>query len=172
MDAQSVTSHSETGETAASPVARDGHRRKPDQQSFDGVIAELAAWLLADDGPIAEDERIARAAVSPPWRHDKEAAYGNDRTVFGSRRDRADLLHVVARFDGAWNATRNAEHIMRWDPARVLAECAAKRRIVEGYRLHDPASRTDVAVALAYTMQTLAQVYADRPGWRDEWTTS
>jgi hypothetical protein len=62
----------------------------------------LTEFLLAR---IAEDEAVARAlSYSPRWimAHDMPDAFPG----------------VV-------------EQIMRWDPARVLAECAAKRRIVE-----------------------------------------
>lgn len=59
-----------------------------------------------------------------------------------------------------------AEHIARWDPARVLAEVEAKRQILDLWETVDPgpAGLTLVEVILA-----LAQPYASRPGFRDEW---
>jgi HEAT repeat protein len=54
---------------------------------------------------------------------------------------------------------------VRWDSARVLAECEAKRRIVE--RVSDVAWATysvrDVVLEL------LALPYADHPDYRKEW---
>lgn len=62
----------------------------------------------------------------------------------------------------------------RW--RRVLAECGAKRRIVE---LHDEAlhaefDRRDASAMGAWLMhqdvlRALASVYADAPGFREEW---
>jgi hypothetical protein len=117
------------------------------------VTGDLAAWLLADDGPIAEDERVAR-----------EASDGPDGSL---------------SVDGpGWPA-----HIARWDPARVLAECAAKRAIVEAHRsrpfefchtcLELRPERQGEQITRAYapcpTLLALAQPFAGRSGWRDEW---
>ena len=68
-----------------------------------------------------------------------------------------------------------------WHPGRVLAECAAKRAIVEAYRAelamdylrerdghpHGPATPY-----LAGVVRILSRPYAGRPGWREEWGTS
>lgn len=63
-------------------------------------------------------------------------------------------------------------------PSRVLAECEAKRRIVEQYadaerrRVADP---LDMAVAprrvfaLERVLRALALPYADHPDYREEW---
>ena len=51
------------------------------------------------------------------------------------------------------------------DPARVLAEVAAKRRIVEHCEVdHLVASPGD-----PYVLQLLALPYADHSDWREEW---
>jgi hypothetical protein len=50
--------------------------------------------------------------------------------------------------------------IARWDPARVLAECAAKRRIVEMYAGQH---------GQPYVLHFLALPYADHPDYRQEW---
>ena len=69
-----------------------------------------------------------------------------------------------------------------YDPARVLAECAAKRRIVE---LHEPNGETCSVCALqdgskygdgwgaedwpCSTLRALALPYADHEAFREEW---
>lgn len=74
-------------------------------------------------------------------------------------------------------------HIARHDPARVLAECTAKRRIVEASRSEaidaafyavpelpaddDWAHGAEWAFGLA--LRALAQPYADHPDFREEW---
>lgn len=58
------------------------------------------------------------------------------------------------------------------EPGRVLAECEAKRAIVDGYwpaTLNDlDASDENTPVPL-WTIKVLAAVYADHPDYREEW---
>lgn len=78
-----------------------------------------------------------------------------------------------------------AVHMARHDPARVLAECVAKRRIVElhsryecdtaGYPGHERCGeiavcdKCDDARFPCDTLRLLALPYADHPDWREEW---
>jgi len=65
------------------------------------------------------------------------------------------------------------------DPARVLAECEAKRRIVERYadcvsRQSEPDYSTTEALIQSseyedWTLLALASVYADHADFREEW---
>jgi hypothetical protein len=68
-----------------------------------------------------------------------------------------------------------AHHIARHDPARVLVEVEAKRRILDTYeeatnfyRVHVAAPAGEVH-GLWTAIQWLALPYADQPGYRDEW---
>jgi hypothetical protein len=58
-----------------------------------------------------------------------------------------------------------------WTSARVLAECDAKRRIVEQYA---PAldSDPDSVPLLTWILELLALPYADRPGYDPSWAPS
>jgi hypothetical protein len=116
---------------------------------------ELTEFLLAR---IAEDEAVARAAEPGPWvvgtttepvwapgrgEHwgervfTREQEYPQTVTVRGthvaSKSERPRMIADMAR--GYLNSLHEptSEHIARHDPARVLAECEAKRRIVEQY---------------------------------------
>ncbi len=79
-------------------------------------------------------------------------------------------------------------HIARWDPARVLAEVAAKREILRQlefaareYAELDAVvgptmmQRLDLVAAagklywLEFAARALARPFAGRPGWRPEW---
>jgi hypothetical protein len=73
-----------------------------------------------------------------------------------------------------------ANHIARWDPARVLAEVEAKRRILDDYDIVVSAIRRVDDVEgnrLLYArlearesdIRWLAQPYAGHEGWREEW---
>lgn len=48
---------------------------------------------------------------------------------------------------------------------RVLAECEAKRRIVE----REMNSQTPITYRREFVLRDLAGVYADHPDYRDEW---
>lgn len=117
---------------------------------------DLITWLRAQ---LDADERVARAATPGPWvwlagRVFQE--HGDDRIVVPTVND----LAVVEPEDLA--------HIARHDPARVLAEVQAKRRLVseaEHYLNYE-----DHGLPLAEWILTfLALPYADVPGYRDEW---
>lgn len=116
-------------------------------------MTTLTDFLLAR---IAEDEEIARSAALPPWKHEGYAV--------------ANHTLIVETDD-----VEDAEHIARWDPTRVLAECEAKRRIVELHRSDigaDPCDAHDASLASVDcdTLLALAQVYADHPDFDPAWT--
>lgn len=136
-------------------------------------MSDLVEFLLTR---IAEDEGVAQAATSGPWvRYGKGRFY--DYTVGlapafvpwpqtgGNRspgRDySAEVVGGVQEADGA--------HIARWDPARVLAECEAKRRIVGYHSVPDPHDHGEGCPGCD-TMRALALPYADHPDYRAEWS--
>lgn len=54
--------------------------------------------------------------------------------------------------------------------ARVLAQCAAHRRIVERLTCPEaPDCGDHDCMTIDEDRRLLASVYADHPGWRDEW---
>jgi hypothetical protein len=112
----------------------------------------LADFLLAR---IAEDEGTAQAALEyldmvAPDRHD----YG-----------------IAVAHPGV-------SHEMRWTPEHVLAECEAKRQIVEAYTIEDfhygnspwDGCGDDCEwKALEWALKLLALPYASHPDYREEW---
>ncbi len=87
---------------------------------------QIAEFLLQR---IAEDEECARRATQGRWKlwgmqvRSDPVGDGNLNTS----RPVAETSHEAGLH------TWNASHTARWDPARVLAECEAKRRIVQLY---------------------------------------
>lgn len=181
-------------------------------------MSDLDDFLLAR---IAEDEDAAQAAIDSerPGSHWHWVMDGNDtpvrrghlqgaqddgetvslRTVeeYPTRSGVGPLPHSVIQFGEVHGG--GGEHIARWDPARVLAECEAKRQIVaehpevtvwstgesySGDRIDEPewfcgrcvdtSARqpwTDVD-RVEYpcpTLRLLALPYADHPDYRQEW---
>lgn len=153
-------------------------------------MGDLVRWLGEQ---LDEDKRIAQAAIEAEFLmcgrwlargpYGDDDRYGNIQSEQNEQIIEEDLLwpHVV--------------HVAEWDPARILREIDAKRRIV---RLHaitvekadttpfDPATgeprpdEYDVTCSLCgwvsddpasacLTLRLLALPYADRPGYREEW---
>jgi hypothetical protein len=114
----------------------------------------LVEFLLAR---ISEDETAARAAFQIVDGRDVGGWYWSNagNAVFVDDSDQAVAC-------GPWQQLmhqRSAHHMVRWDPERVVAECVAKRRVVERQRGR---ARTGV-------LRHLALVYADHPDYRDRW---
>lgn len=141
-----------------------------------------------------EDEQLARHAAHI-------AREGGTRWVVSTTRYVEDYAFVSittappsvievagSGFDGTGgvHGLVYAEHIARHDPARVLADIAAKRRLVEGYpkleqriaevRKNDPttysydhAKFAGMREAAEAVLLQLASVYADHPDYNPAW---
>ena len=132
---------------------------------------------------IAEDESAARAVEplgsypdfggreQPDWwvhEHGRWDAGGYPSRAF---KDRTDAPPAERR-----KAQAVVEHFNRHDPARVLAECEAKRRIVALHRQAEIdcnetwCEEYEGSLSSLYeTMQALALPYADHEQFREEW---
>lgn len=155
---------------------------------------DLVAWL---EQQLAEDEQAARIIANggyEPVIWYAEDARPGQQWVAIHRRERTSTDPPGVYEDSgeagevpvAIVANSRCEHlhIVRWDPARVLAEVRSKREIVG---LHGPfrlaQDQTVGCATCSYrddqdelcvqfpcaTLRTLAQPYAGRPGWRAEW---
>lgn len=146
----------------------------------------IVDFLLAR---IAEDEAAAREASPSPWSYPGiESVAGG--TLYDATRRIADIFYEhVNDHDGSIvrhllvpEADANGRHIARHDPTRVLAECEAKRRIVESA---DEATGLDMQVDSEFRvgprdkstepylgdtiLRALALPYAAHPEYRPEW---
>lgn len=129
----------------------------------------LTEFLIAR---IAEDEAWARAATPGPWYwdapSDRKWPEGDEslRTSGQQSDGRYDDSVLHAWGHDAYGIAGRAEdraHIARFDPARVLAECAAKRFIV---RLLDSVEFTE-ADALREILVALAMIWEDHPDYAE-----
>jgi len=124
---------------------------------------DLVTWL---GHQLDDDERVARAAVATAPESEGRWECG------GSRVDHV-TGHLVAGFEACWDGgvemdEANAEHIARWDPARVLAEVEGQRARVAVLAniLNDPPPFAGLAESF---LKLEARPYAGQPGWREEW---
>ena len=114
-----------------------------------------------------EDEALAREAPAGPWYIGNAVDPTQPCSVhtFPSVRLVADGLNWLV-----------AEHIARQNPARVLAEVEAKRRILAVHRPYVPEpdqACLGCAGGIMFTscpvVRLLALPYADHPDYCDEW---
>ncbi len=120
------------------------------------VMEELVAFLRAR---IDEDEASARAATAGRW-YAQDGGVTTDEEewpVSGveTKRERADRVHIA-----------------RWDPRRVLAECAMKRVLVDRAVANEERWGPDWDPDYdGYLLPALAAVYSGHPDFRAEWVT-
>jgi len=110
------------------------------------VKMTLTEFLLAR---IAEDEGAARDAY-----YDGQRWVSEEEVVVAADKELDPVLYLDRK--------RDAHHAQNWPPARVLAECEAKRRLVRWCgQWGEPAFREPLAF--------LAIPYADHSDYREEW---
>jgi hypothetical protein len=130
----------------------------------------LAEFLLAR---IAEDEAAAlirgKEGMTQRLRDQSEEI----AKLYGDPDPPEDDVKLA---DTLWfNAQDVADYADRFDPVWVLAECEAKRRIVEVHASggawcdHCNADRPGDAADSCPTIQLLALPYADHPDYQQEW---
>jgi hypothetical protein len=119
---------------------------------------------------IAEDEAGARSALDGifddgVWTTAEDWGGGNCR-VHGKG---------IIIYDEGGHDEEQAAHIARWDPARVLAECAAKRAVISNvgpYSCDQAHPQFDVYHPdghLSPVLRALAAVYSDHPDYDKDW---
>lgn len=115
-----------------------------------------------------EDEQSARAATAGPW-------YVDD---IDQELRTADVYSADGRVTSAYTepccSVEDATHMARHDPARVLVEVEAKRRIIDEYERYAAERRRAMGGWDSYSevspiLAALAAVYADHPDYRQEW---
>jgi len=145
---------------------------------------DLVRWLGAQ---LDEDERIARGADPGPWKSESLGRHDQSVIKLG-----APTSTSMIQFDGS-RAAANGAHAARHDPARVLREIDAKRKLLDDYvvtaRIRDEAAARikaagdhpdsedletwDRAQREAAILEGPVKLAAlpcnDRPGYRAEW---
>lgn len=117
----------------------------------------ITAFLLAR---IAEDEAVAQAATVSPSYH---GSFGETA---------AEEIVNLALSEGAERA--GADHFENWMPARVLAQCAAYRAIVERHTgtmwVVEMCDECRDQTRPCPTLRTLVAIWADHPDFDSAWS--
>lgn len=127
---------------------------------------------------LADDERVARAAGGQSWGHDGRGGHHEANptaycTVTGPLNS---FSHEPPAHVCGSARVPDATHIARHDPARVLAEVAAKRAVIEQYEhkqqsmaLYPNQGNANGLMAFDEVLRLLAAVYADHADYRSDW---
>jgi hypothetical protein len=148
---------------------------------------------------IAEDEAAAEEATSGPWEWTAETSEWGDcgpnlETVAKLPPYPDGSASPVTMVIGSWGHDANGisiedgdkAHIVRHDPARVLAECAAKRAIMAEHGLYDHSTKDYCETCVDWwkselgegpppvawpcpTLRAVAAVYKDHPDYQQAW---
>lgn len=132
---------------------------------------DLVRWFGEQ---LDKDARIAHAAC---WDDQSDVWTARPPQASYERYTVVDYLDdgVVAVTPENADVDGVGQHIAEWDPARVLREIDADRKLIAQY---SEVADNDVdemeyahgwAQALGLAVRLRAAVYADRPGYRDEW---
>lgn len=139
---------------------------------------DLAHWLGKQ---LDEDERIARAV------EDRSAPWDGQWMADGNSAVRTANGHVLFyRHGPAPLKPGLADHVAEWDPARVLREIEAKRRMLDEVLkyeakidgewgcCHDPdeiaaGQCAETQPQDVTALRLLALPFADRPGFQESW---
>lgn len=135
----------------------------------------ITEFLLAR---IAEDEQAAQAASPGGWQFSGIASVAGG-ALYDETRRIVDVVYEqpddhdgsIVRHLLSGEADANGAHIARHDPARVLAECEAKRRIVERFMEAGREGSPDyeLGYGLLFAVHAVAAVYASHPDYEEAW---
>lgn len=143
------------------------------------MVEDLAAFLQAR---LDEDEQTARQSAAEGgehWRYEQWAERDGDSIRPDQILSVGNRVVNVQRLEGGTLRPGEAEHVARHDPARVLADVAAKRRILGealdkadgGHEYYPPDDIVNDIRERAFklVLEALALPYSDHPDYRDEW---
>jgi hypothetical protein len=128
----------------------------------DTTTVDLAAWLTAIwDEEEADTRNLTVAGIESGW-----------ETWLESGQSVGDKTGYVVAYEVRMGAARR--HIVRNDPASVLARIAADRKILELHTgFHECPSEEDncgwITDDRCATVRLLASPYKGREGWQEAW---
>ncbi|MCU8589332.1 DUF6221 family protein [Streptomyces sp. A13(2022)] len=134
---------------------------------------ELVVWLRAQ---LDEEAEAAQRAFS---------GQADPENGWGAYRPEGQRHTTITPHVGIVHETVQADHVVTWNPARVLREIEAKRHILAQCAYWNERADREAADPPKYpqpgldlgllldamnpVLRLLAQPYADRPGYREAW---
>ncbi|BBC35256.1 hypothetical protein SGFS_065500 [Streptomyces graminofaciens] len=135
-------------------------------------MVDLARWLGQQLDVDAERATAAADNDSGEW------FMGDKWNVYRAEDEAPDEDVETNALVVYGNVKSQSEHIAEWDPARVLREIDAKRRLLDEHEATGLKGCAACGFTLEYmghgpwctTLRLLALPYADRDGYREEWS--
>lgn len=150
---------------------------RPAHEGIEHVIPDPIPFLRAR---LNEDEQAVQATTAGPWRWENEEFDGepclhtseftdHGPDLQGTGLDvKGNPIIVIGSFgydaNGLLIKRPDAMHIVRWDPARVLAEVVAKRRIID-----ECENWPEIIAPLRNILRIMTQVYTSHPDYDPAW---
>jgi hypothetical protein len=141
---------------------------------MDTVIRDLIAFISAR---LDEDEQMARAATYGVWVVGPTFGARDNRVYVkpeGFGIDTIGTCVIAGQVSNTPEFRANAQHIARHDPARVLREVEAKRRLVFQFEHRGNAVRGAIQPSTGGVwddlLRLLALPYADHPDFQAGWS--
>lgn len=113
------------------------------------------AWIKAQQNYL---EHVAIEAYPNVW-YAEETTHGEFLIV----PDHFPSTPAIARTEA------NADHIVEWCPARVLARITTERRMLAAIEELDCSADVDSGATAWEMLRIVGSAYAHRPGYREEW---
>lgn len=116
---------------------------------------------------ISEDEAVARAASPAPWEWFRKAGTPSP-ALYGA--DEQAVLDAYADHRPGYLACKAEDrvYIAQFNPGRILAECAAKRRMLANVPLVTDIP-SEVDGTSEYVLMCMASPYRDHPDYQQGW---
>ena|SRR5689334_22914561 len=118
---------------------------------------DLVEWLREQ---IDHDARVAAAAAPGTWEQYGEAIAAQVPGRYGS---------TISIYDEGGHTAADAEHIVLWQPSRVLDEMDTKRRLLDLLGSYAEFLEDGPPTWPMDALRILAHPYRERPGFREEW---
>jgi Family of unknown function (DUF6221) len=127
-------------------------------------VNDLTTWLLEQ---IARVKQMARDCGGAPWVAEVGTCVHVDAAAICEEKWKLGHLGYV----GSIERDTDREHVVEWDPARVLADCEAKEEILHALDEIEENSLTHEAgwAGSRNIRRLLALSYSHCPGYLQEW---
>ena len=122
-----------------------------------------------------EEEKSAQSATQGKWKVWAMEVVADPKG--NSDIEEAVSVCVASSTNPLHPRTGNAEHIAMWDPERVLAECKAKREMIQewdDWKIYFRRNQVSnyhygIRIGIESALIMLVQVYSNHPDFQEEW---
>lgn len=138
----------------------------PANHHRDGAVSDLVTFLRER---LAEEQDAAEGTQPGPWIAVPAPMPGEVEVRHQMPDGRPDVSAAVATTHGLRCAEQDADHIARYNPARILAEVAVKRALLKWCTYPDTGGGPDLSDHQDDVLRMIGGAYDWHPEYRSEW---